>query len=75
MYRIDVYNKNPKKNNHKYSGSHWYNTKQEAEDAKHVLINMPRKVYTFVPGQNREQKMEILGGYHVSGPFEDSKFQ
>lgn len=76
MYRIDVYSKNPKlgKNNYKLTGRHWYDTVEQANAAKYALTKMPRKQYTYQPGENRKEIKAFLGGYHVSGPFEDAKF-
>lgn len=72
MFRIDVYDHNGL--NRKKIGSHWYSTREEAENAAFTLKNMPRKSYTYIPGENRKQVTRILGGYHVSKPIEDSKF-
>lgn len=75
MYRIDVFEKSPKKGSkNKKTSSHWYQTLEEANAAKFALENMPRKTYKFVPGENRKEKTVVLGGYRVSTPVLDDKY-
>lgn len=67
MYRIDVYKDNKKVT------SHWYPTKEQANAAKKAIAGMPKKKYTFVPGENRPEVTKELGGWTVSKVIEESK--
>uniref|UniRef100_A0AAU8B7U7 Uncharacterized protein n=1 Tax=Dulem virus 42 TaxID=3145760 RepID=A0AAU8B7U7_9CAUD len=68
MYRIDVYKKNKK------AASHWYQTEEQAANAKKAISGMREKKYTLVPGEHRPQKTVVLGGWTVSKIVKDNKY-
>lgn len=73
MYRIDIFSQVDGKKKSKKIGSAWYNTLEEAENAKKAL-RQPRRKFTYVPRENCKQVSRYLFGFQTSNPIEDNKY-